>query len=227
MNLKMIPPQNETDDSLLSITKNCETLVEQTHSKLEETLELLLTKPRETCCFKPVIPNERCWIMRITSLEVYNSIFNKTKEFNKFELYTDNFDLFSFAKLRDELEEFLDISNITSEHLQDKILEPPLISAYKKLETEKRRTYGYNMLSMRYGRSPVRDFESYLKIVVGLDAEDIRLYLRQDNSIFIKYEIEPGVYSIKDFSGAVYTMGDYERTLQIENDDISKKTKFI
>ena len=35
----MIKPKNETEDLLLSITKNCETLIEQTHIKFEETLE--------------------------------------------------------------------------------------------------------------------------------------------------------------------------------------------
>ena len=39
MNLNMIRPKNETEDSLLSITKNCETLIEQTHSNGEQTLE--------------------------------------------------------------------------------------------------------------------------------------------------------------------------------------------
>ena len=38
MNLKMIRPKNKTEKSLLSITKNCETLIEQTHRKAEETL---------------------------------------------------------------------------------------------------------------------------------------------------------------------------------------------
>ena len=33
MNLNMIRPKNETEDLLLSITKNCEKLVEQTHRK--------------------------------------------------------------------------------------------------------------------------------------------------------------------------------------------------
>ena len=33
----MIQPKNETENFLLSITKNCETLVEQTHRKPEET----------------------------------------------------------------------------------------------------------------------------------------------------------------------------------------------
>ena len=39
MNLKMIQPKNETEDFLLSITKNCETLIDQTHREPEETLE--------------------------------------------------------------------------------------------------------------------------------------------------------------------------------------------
>ena len=39
MNLNTIRPKNETEDLLLSITKICETLIEQTHRKAEETLE--------------------------------------------------------------------------------------------------------------------------------------------------------------------------------------------
>ena len=41
----MIRPKNDTGDLLLSITKNCETLIEQTHGKAEETFEFKLTKP--------------------------------------------------------------------------------------------------------------------------------------------------------------------------------------
>ena len=39
MNLNMNRSINETQDLLLSITKNCETLFEQTHTKPQETLE--------------------------------------------------------------------------------------------------------------------------------------------------------------------------------------------
>ena len=48
MNLNMIRPKNESEDLLLSITENCETLIEQTHTKSQTTLEFKLTKPRET-----------------------------------------------------------------------------------------------------------------------------------------------------------------------------------
>ena len=40
----MIQPKNETDDLLLSKTKNCETLIHQTHRKPEETLEYKMFK---------------------------------------------------------------------------------------------------------------------------------------------------------------------------------------
>ena len=49
----------------------------------------------------------------LTSLEVYNSTFNTNDENNKFELYTDTFDEFSFEELKDELEKILSISDIT------------------------------------------------------------------------------------------------------------------
>ena len=41
----MIRPRDQTGDLLLSTTKNCETLIDQTHGKGEETLEFKVTKP--------------------------------------------------------------------------------------------------------------------------------------------------------------------------------------
>ena len=53
MNLNMIKPKNNTEDLLLSITKNCQTLIEQAHRKPEETLEFKMIKPREIFHFRP------------------------------------------------------------------------------------------------------------------------------------------------------------------------------
>ena len=44
MNLNMVQPKKKSEDLSPSITKNCETLIEQTHKKAEETLEFKLTK---------------------------------------------------------------------------------------------------------------------------------------------------------------------------------------
>ena len=75
--------------------------------------------------------------------------------------------------------------------------------------------------------SPFRDFENYLRIVLGLDEDDIHMILRQYNSNFVIYELSLGFYTIKDISEAVYAMGDHKGTLQIEYDDITLKPKPI
>ena len=58
------------------------------------------------------------WMIGLTSLEVYNSIFKITEHNNQCELYTDFFDEFSFMERKDELEEIIDIEVITPRHLQ-------------------------------------------------------------------------------------------------------------
>ena len=55
MNLNMIRPKNQADGLLLSITKNCEMLIDQTHKRVEETLEFRLAESRETFHFNPPI----------------------------------------------------------------------------------------------------------------------------------------------------------------------------
>ena len=76
----MIQPKNETEDLLLSITKNCERLVEQTHRKPEETLVFKMLKSRETFHFNPPIHTKGDWMLGLIELEVYNSVFIITKK---------------------------------------------------------------------------------------------------------------------------------------------------
>ena len=128
MNLNMIRPKNETEDLLLSITKNCETLIEQTDRDAEETLEFKMTQSKQTFHFKPVIPIERSWMIGLTDLEVYFSIFNITEENNKFELYKSITTAgVSYEKVRDEVERDLDISNFTAADLHDDLIAPIII----------------------------------------------------------------------------------------------------
>ena len=111
MNLDMVRPKNKTEDLSPAITKNCQTLINQTHRKAEEALEFQLTKSRETFSIKPSInPGlDSIRMVGLTSLEVYKFIFIITEENNNFEIYTDTFDEFSFTEIKDELEQILDI----------------------------------------------------------------------------------------------------------------------
>ena len=223
----MIRPKNETEDLLLSITKNCETLIEQTNRKAEETLEFKMNKSRETFHFSQPIQIQGNWMIGLTDLEVYNSIFNKTEENNKFEIYRDTPTKFQFLDLKDELEEILGIPHIIREHLLVDETASRIIDEYHKLSHEKKNSDGYTILLLNYSRSQFRDFESYLRIRVGLDEEDIQLILKEYNSHFITYELSPGIYTIQDISDAVHTFSGHSETIEIEYNDISMKTKLI
>ena len=131
----MIQPKNETDCLLLSITKNCEALVEQTHRKAEENLEFKMIKSREIFHFTPLIQIKGDWMIGLTDLEVYKSVFNLNHTNNKFEIYTDTFDDFSFDELKDEPEEILNISKTTEVHLEDETIGPRIIKSYVKLRS--------------------------------------------------------------------------------------------
>ena len=61
----------------------------------------------------------------------------------------------------------------------------------------------------------------------GLDEDDIQSISKQYNSLFINYQVSPGIYTIKDISEAVYTMGDHAGTLKTEYTDIGMKIKPI
>ena len=83
------------------------------------------------------------------------------------------------------------------------------------------------ILLVGYSRSLFQDFESYLRIVVGLDEEDIQLILKQYNSHFITYELTRGIYTIQDISDTIHTFSGHSEIIEIEYDDICMKTKFI
>ena len=76
-------------------------------------------------------------MIALTSLQSIH-FFNVTECNNKFDIYTDFVNEFSFEKLKDELEEILVSSDISTEHLQEKKLGPRNIKAYIKLSSGKR-----------------------------------------------------------------------------------------
>ena len=223
----MIQPKNETEDLLLSITKNCEKLVEQTHRKPEETLEFKMIKSRETFHFNPPIQTKGDWMLGLVNLEVYNSIFNINEKNNKFEIYRTKDNKFGFLELKDELEEIFNNPHISIEHLDDEILGPRIIDEFIKLSNEKKNRDGYMILLFGYCASSFRDFESYLRLVIGLDEEDIQLILKEYNSHFVTYQLTPGIYTMQDISDAIKTFSGHEVTIELVYDDITRRATIV
>ena len=90
----------------------------------------------------------------------------------------------------------------------------------------------YMLILTGYTFSVFQHFESYLRTEVDLVEDDIRLVLDEYNSSFITYELEPGIYTFKDLSKALFNILKQEydlfnNSVVIELDDITMKTKLI
>ena len=180
MNLNMIRTKNETEHLLLSITKNCETIIEQTHTKPQESLEYKMIKPRQTFHFNPPILIKGDWMFGLVDLEVYNSVFNITEKNNKLQLYKfpdEKAGGVTYEKVKKKIERDLDISDITAVDLQDDKTGPNIIKEYREQVTKRMKDDKYMEILARYTRSVFQDFESYLRTEVDLVEDDVKLVL--------------------------------------------------
>ena len=238
MNLNMIQSANETKNRLLSLTKKCETLIEQTHTKPQETLDFKMIKPRETFHFDAPIQLKWDWMIGWKSLDVYNSFSNIKEETNKFELYEfpdSNNGGVSNGNVRDEIERDLDISDITASYLQDEITAPKIILEYKEQVTKRLKDDKYMRILSVYVSSITQDFDCFLGTEVDLVEDDIRLVLDEYKSSFIVDELdelEPGIYTFKGFSKALFNFLQPEyalsnNSIDFELDDIVIQTKLV
>ena len=81
MDLSTFVTYDKKESLLLSIAKSNQEIVENTHSKPQETLEYKMNKQKESFSFDvPLILNEK------TSLEVYNTVYNITNSNNKLQI---------------------------------------------------------------------------------------------------------------------------------------------
>ena len=76
------------NELLLLIKKHTDTLIEQTKTKPQETLEFKMNKQMQTFSFNPPINllEEGKWLLAVSSFECTNSVFNINNENNSFSI---------------------------------------------------------------------------------------------------------------------------------------------
>ena len=90
MDLSNFVTYDKKESLLLSIAKSNLDIVENTLSKPQETLEFKMKKQKESFSFDIPLDLPEQWMMGVTSLEVYNTVYNITEKNNKFKLlYTE------------------------------------------------------------------------------------------------------------------------------------------
>ena len=126
----------------------------------------------------------------------------------------------------------MDFSDITATDLQDDIVGPIIIDDYRKQVTKRMKDDQYMNILARYTSSVFQDFESFLRTEVDLVEDDIKLVLDEYNSSFVTYELDPGIYTYKDLSIALFNILQHEypssdSEILIRLDDITRKTKLV
>ena len=76
------------DELLLLIKKHTDTLIEQTKTKPQETLEFKMNEQMQTFSFNPPINlvEEGKWLMAVSLFDCTNSVFNINNENNSFSI---------------------------------------------------------------------------------------------------------------------------------------------
>ena len=103
------------NELLLLIKKRTDTLVEQTKTKPQETLEIKMNKQRQTFSFSPPINliEEGKWLLAVSYFECTNSVFNIIDDNNSFSIIIAGHYKTEFAeKIIDELNRLLELRTL-------------------------------------------------------------------------------------------------------------------
>ena len=98
MDLSNFVTYDKKESLFLSIAKSNLDIVENTLSKPQETLEFKMNNQKESFSFDIPLELPEKWRMGVTSLEVYNTVYNITEKNNKLKilLKKDQLDILGF-----------------------------------------------------------------------------------------------------------------------------------
>ena len=209
MDLSTFVTYDKKESLLLSIAKSNQEIVENTHSKPQETLEFKMNKQKESFSFDvPLILNEK-WMMGVTSLEVYNTVYNITEKNKKLEILLT----------KQQLEE----------HRVDTELVPKIKDLYETSDDkfiEKTKTLITNSYTKKKKKLTRKDFNQ-LKEVFNYPDQQIHIpdFEIEHDSFGIQLTTE--AYELVDINASIKQIineSDYDFKFNIISDPISMKS---
>ena len=212
---------------LLLIKKHTDTLIEQTRTKPQETLEFKMIKQMQTFSFNPPINlfEEGKWLLAVSSFECTNSVFNITNENNSFSIIVPgHYETKSAQKTFDELNNLLELRSQNGIELHVGQVRKKGIILIKD----------YSLSSLDMFREEI--FEELKKAKYN-DLEDLvyRFRLTYDEIIDILdlkyiptkktgYSIEPNIYNVVDINKTLKNILPNNVKIDINIDEIKYKT---
>ena len=77
---------------------------------------------------------------------------------------------------------------------------------YREQVSKRMKDEQYMNILAIYTSSVFQDFESFLRTQNDLIEDDVKLVLDEYNSSFFTYELEPGIYSYREISEALFNI---------------------
>ena len=215
------------NELLLLIKKHTDTLIQQTKTKPQETLELKMNKQTQTFSFNPPINliEEDKWLLGVSSLECINSVFKITNENNSFSIIIPgHYQNKSDEKTIDNLNKLIELKSF-------------------ELHVKEVRIRG-NKIKIGDHEYQLSDFDNQkneilekLKNVKYIDLEDLvyRMRLSYDEIMDILdlkyiptkrtgYSLNPGIYEVVDLNNTLNHVLPDNVKINITIDDIRLKS---
>ena len=215
------------NELLLLIKKHTYTLIQQTRTKPQETLEFKMNKQMQTFSFNPPINlvEEGKWLMAVSLFDCTNSIYNITNENNSFSIIIPgHYETELAEKTIDELNKLLELKSL-------------------ELHVAEVRKRG-NIIKIGDNEYKLSDFDTQkheilegLKNVKYNDLEDLvyRMQLTYNEIINILdlnyistkrtgYSIEPNIYDIVDLNKTLKNISPNNIKINVSIDERKYKT---
>ena len=212
---------------LLLIKKHTDTLIQQTKTKPQETLEFKMNKQRQTFSFNPPINlvEEDKWLLAVSSFECTNSVFNITDDNNSFSIIiSGHYQNKSDEKTIDDLNKLLELKSL-------------------ELHVDEVKRRG-NKIKLEDNEYKLSDFDTQkneileeFKKVKYNDLEDLvyRMRLSYDeimNILDLKYiptkrtgySLDPGIYEVDDLNNTLKYISPDNVKISVTIDDIRLKS---
>ena len=215
------------NELLLLIKKHTDTLIKQTKTKPQETLEFKMNKQKQTFSFNPPknLLEEGGWLLGVSSFECTNSVFNITNENNSFSIIIPgHYETESAQKTIDELNNLLELRSQNGIELH--------VEQVRKKELILINDYSLSSLSM-FKDEILED----LKNAKFNDLEDMvyRFQLTYDEIMDILdlkyiptrrtgYSLDPGIYEVIDLNNTLKHVLPDNVKVNITIDDIKLKS---
>ena len=215
------------NELLLLIKKHTDTLIQQTKTRPQETLEFKMNKQLQTFSFNPPINllEKGKWLLAVSSFECTNSVFNITNENKSFSIIIPgHYQNKSDEKTIDDLNKLLEF----------KSLELHVEEVKKRGNKIKKQKKEYKLSDSDNQKNEIIE---ELKNVEYKDLEDLvyRMRLSYDEIMYILdmkyiptkrtgYSLNPGIYEVVDLNNTLKHILPDNVKVNITIDDIRLKS---